>query len=233
MKFKKLGENKIQCFISKQEMWEMGVEAHDFIGHRDRTEELLHDVLEEAKFEFDISHMGPYLSVQMTIMPEGDLSMVISAASNPMEGTLAGFLLRLRALGEALATEDEPEEQESAKAAPQELQAEVSITDLQSILQEEGDHSLWLQLVSLDDCIALARCLSKGSPACSHLYKYRGDYFMFVQCSSNKYKAAAQLLCISEHSLAVFLPDEGGEFIMEHGSCICCDDAVEKLAQMQ
>ena len=97
MKFRKLDDHKIHCIISQEEMNEKGMRIEDFLDHRDKTEEFLREILAEAKYELDLDDMGHYYSVQMAVMPEGDVSLVISGEEHDSpEDALSDFSKRLQ-----------------------------------------------------------------------------------------------------------------------------------------
>ncbi len=236
MKFKKLDENTIQCEISRQEMWEMGLEVSDFIGHRSKAEEVLQEILEEAKYEFDISNMGPFVNVQIAVMPEGDVTMTISPMDEPSDNGLLSLLKHLTSARKSLSKIEEKLDKGSSKATKEnpksaELKEDLA-PDLKDFFGEDSDRRLWVQLDGLDECIFLSKQLLNSAESTSSLYKWNGQYFMLINCCTDKYKAAKQILAVSEHSSAVFLPSNGGNFIEEHGKPILVSNAIAQLSQM-
>ena len=103
MQFRKISDTKIHCVISKEEMWEKGIGIDDFLDHREKTEEFLREVLAEARYELDLKDMGPFFSVQMSVMPEGDVSLVISGEQTEgVYGALEEFGKRLQDFREVM-----------------------------------------------------------------------------------------------------------------------------------
>ena len=98
MQFRKIDEHKIHCIISQEEMSQKGIQIEDFLDHRDKTEAFLREILAEAKYELNLDEdMGRCFSVQMAVMPEGDVSLVISGEDHgSTEETLTEFGKRLQ-----------------------------------------------------------------------------------------------------------------------------------------
>ena len=78
MKFKRISEKQIQCLISQEELVEKGIAIDDFLDHRDKTEEFLREVVDEAQDVLDIEEMGHFFSVQMHILKTGNISLIIN-----------------------------------------------------------------------------------------------------------------------------------------------------------
>ncbi len=234
MRFKKLSENQIECTITKQEMWEMGLEAKDFLGHGDRVEALLHEVLEEAFFELDVKDMGPFVNVQIALVPEGDLIMTISPMGASEGEGFPAILKHLSALREKL-MQGKSENLENIHAvdeAVEDKSEEQANSDIRAFFSDKSDRHLWAELESLDHCIALAKEITAMDCTESSLYKCRGHYYMLVLCSKDKRKAANEILALSEHSMSLFLPVNGGDFIKEHGKVILVSNAIAQLSQI-
>lgn len=93
MQFRKIDEHKIHCIISQEEMSQKGIQIEDFLDHRDKTEAFLREILAEAKYELNLDEdMGRCFSVQMAVMPEGDVSLVISGEDHGSTGDFLFFL---------------------------------------------------------------------------------------------------------------------------------------------
>lgn len=78
MKFKKISDNAIRCTITADEMSSYNIQLDDLLEDRKKAENFLRYVLEEAKEEVDFTASEEALSVQLSVMPGGDVSMMIS-----------------------------------------------------------------------------------------------------------------------------------------------------------
>ena len=96
MKFKKISDTTIRCIISQQEMWEKGIEIDDFLDHRDKTEEFLRDIVEQARDELDMDTIGHAFSVQLSVLRSGDISLlIVEDEEGKMQHRLEDFRERL------------------------------------------------------------------------------------------------------------------------------------------
>ena len=48
-----------------------------FLDHRDKTEEFLRDIVEQARDELDMDTIGHAFSVQLSVLRSGDISLLI------------------------------------------------------------------------------------------------------------------------------------------------------------
>lgn len=78
MKFKKISDNAIRCTITADEMSSYDIQLDDLLEDRKKAETFLRYVLEEAREEVNFTASEEALSVQLSVMPGGDVSMMIS-----------------------------------------------------------------------------------------------------------------------------------------------------------
>ena len=236
MQFRKISDTKIHCVISQEEMWEKGIEIDDFLDHREKTEEFLREILAEAKYELDLKDMGHFFSVQMSIMPEGDVSLVISGEkSNDVEGALAEFGKKLQDFKEIMSEakkqleqkqqEEQPETKEPTEEQPAQDKAQDNMPDVLQI-------PIWVKVSSMDECIRLSQMLVAKLPLESAIYKYQDSYFWRLAFLQEEHQVAGTILVVSEFAQEVFTDDQGGGVITEHGKCIIAKEAVETLSAL-
>lgn len=231
MQFRKISDTKIHCVISKEEMWEKGIGIDDFLDHREKTEEFLREVLAEAKYELDLKDMGPFFSVQMSVMPEGDVSLVISGEhAEGVEGALEEFGKRLQDFKEVmkeakkqLEHKAEEAKQEEVKEHPQ-AAAGIQATVL--------DIPIWVRIENIEHCIFVAKQLASKSKMDSALYKYKDDYYLQLTFRQEEHEVAGTILVVSEYSKEIFTQEQGGALLLEHAKPILKADAIETLAAL-
>ncbi len=215
MQFRKISDSKIHCVISEQEMFEKGIEIDDFLEHREKTEEFLRDILAEAKYELDIDDMGHFFSVQMSVMPEGGVSLVISGEKSEEVGdALAAFGQKLEGFKEML-----KEAKKQVKKQPEEVQSYV-------------EEPLWIVVSTMDRCIAVAQSMVSIGQTQGALYKYKDAFYFKVQFSKDQHKVAGAILLVSEFSDDIFTQSQGGGVIEEHGEVLIAEDAFLTLANL-
>ena len=205
MQFRKIDEHKIHCIISQEEMSQKGIQIEDFLDHRDKTEAFLREILAEAKYELNLDEdMGRCFSVQMAVMPEGDVSLVISGEDHgSTEETLTEFGKRLQDFKEIMEeakrkldvkkeklqkeadalegveTEEAgltAEEEKTTETSPQE-QAPQEAKKERTVLNTP----IWVAFSNLDDCISACHNLQSQKGLSSAAYKYKDTYYIRFQ----------------------------------------------------
>lgn len=235
MRFRKISDTKIHCVISQEEMWEKGIEIDDFLEHREKTEDFLREILSEAKYELDLKDMGHFFSVQMSIMPEGDVSMVISEEkADDMEDALTEFGKKLQDFKEIMSQAKKQLEEKKGIAATSDKKADVQ-TDVQEEAQKEIltdmlKRPLWVKLSSIDRCIYLAKILEKKGELESAWYKYRGSYYFCLTLMQGEHQVAGIILLLSELAEEIITDDQGGDLLREHAECLLPEKAVQTMA---
>lgn len=239
MRFRKISDTKIHCVISQEEMWEKGIEIDDFLDHREKTEEFLREILSEAKYELDLKDMGHFFSVQMSVMPEGDVSLVISGEkAEDMEGALSEFGKKLQDFKEIMSqAKKQLEEKNNIKTATDkkgdEIQKDVKEEELvggEAALTDMLKRPLWVKIPSMDRCIRLAKMLEKTGELESAWYKYRDDYYFCLTLKQGEHQVAGIILLLSELAEEIFTDDQGGDLLREHAECLLSSEAVQTIA---
>lgn len=221
MKFKRLNDNVIRCVITKEEMYDYGIEINEIVDDRDKAEDFLRRVMQEARYELDYKTNGGALSVQIAVLPEGDVAMTIAESSpeqienqmNMLKAYLEDFtkLLEQRAI----------EKKNIESRTPAEL-IKTSITT---------DKGLWVRVDNMDECIDLAGVIDDNLIMKSQLYSYRDWYFYRIEIKQDC-SVGELFLNLSEYGEEVFLENEIVALIIEHGRCILANDAISTLRKL-
>lgn len=231
MQFRKISDTKIHCVISKEEMWEKGIGIDDFLDHREKTEEFLREVLAEARYELDLKDMGPFFSVQMSVMPEGDVSLVISGEQTEgVYGALEEFGKRLQDFREVM---KEAQKQLEKKAEEKTETERNASTEVKSATEATVlDIPLWLRFSNMEQCIFVAKQLAAKSKMDSALYKYKDAYYLQLVFRQEEHEVAGTILVASEYATEIITHEQGGVLLLEHATKILKEDAIETLASL-
>lgn len=220
MKFKKIDDHKIRCIISQEEMEQRGILLDDFIEDRDKTEEFLREIVEQAHYELNMGPGGNAFNVQLSVMPEGGLCLLITEEKRVKE-SLEEFKECLEELRNAMSKVP------TVGAKQQEGQ-----TQGESAVHRYVEMPVWAKFVSLDDCIRVSRALAATEGIISSLYKEGEDYHMRFELHHLRKDAARVILAISEYSRELITEEHGGAYYLEHADCIIPRQAVETLQQL-
>lgn len=231
MQFRKISDTKIHCVISKEEMWEKGIGIDDFLDHREKTEEFLREVLAEARYELDLKDMGPFFSVQMSVMPEGDVSLVISGEQTEgVYGALEEFGKRLQDFREVM---KEAQKQLEKKAEEKTETERNASTEVKSATEATVlDIPIWLRFSDMEQCIFVAKQLAAKSKMDSALYKYKDAYYLQLVFRQEEHEVAGTILVASEYATEIITHEQGGVLLLEHATKILKEDAIETLASL-
>ena len=205
MKFKKIGEDKIRCVITKEEMEMSGMELGDFVSDQEKTQSFIRDILAEACETLGIETHAKAYSVQMTVMPQGDVALLISPDSSSGLATAIEELKKhLTGLQETLSTTKNTTGSTPATVAVGPGTADVPV---------------------------LCKHLPKYEGMQSALYRYGDDYYIKLNFELTRRQISAVILVLAEFATQMFTESFDGAFLLEHGDLIC-DDCVNVLSQV-
>ena len=232
MKFKKIGEDQIKCVISKQEMEENGIELGDFISDQEKTQSFIRDILAEACSTLGMETSAKAYSVQMTVMPDGDIALLISpdagvgiaTAIEELKKHLTGLQdgvtgTAIAAVQYSFSSKKNIPDTVSKKASPDE------VTDMYE------STPLWAVVPDIDAAIRLCQEIPKYEGITSCLYKYDNNYYVRLNFKLNRRQISGIVLVVAEYAVQMFTETYDGAYIMEHGDMIC-DDCVNVLSQI-
>lgn len=232
MKFQKINDKVIRCVISREELNSRGIDIDDLMDNRGKAEEFLRYVLNQARFEVDYQTSGDILNVQMSVMHDGEISMMISEDHNAA----------IRAVAEQFhkkITEFQAVLEQAKKAAAEENR----ITDktkekvIKSLLDhtkdsEEIEFDFWTKLSSIEQCIEISFALSDLEDTVSDLYKYNGSYYINISVFIQKSMIAKNVFIMSEFSESLNAQPSPSFVIKEHGDLIIKGDALSVLREL-
>ena len=231
MKFKKIGEDKIRCVITKEEMEKNGIELGDFVSDQEKTQSFIRDILAEACETLGIETRAKAYSVQMTVMPEGDVALLISPDSSSGLATAIEELKKhLTGLQETLSTtKAEVKTPISTKDVPTRAIKHSDKDD--EITDQYVDTPLWAIMPNIDSALGLCKKIPKYEGIKSALYKYGKDYYIRLNFKLTRRQISSIILVVSEYASQMFTEEFDGAFLSEHGDLIC-DDCVNKLSNI-
>jgi len=224
MKFKRINENVIRCVITKEEMYEYGMEVSELVDNRDKAEDFLRKVMQEARYELDYKTSGGALSVQIALLPEGDVAMTIAES---MPDQIENQVNRLKAyiedfqrvLKQKVDEQNDPKKGEGKKA--------------NNVVQQFNNISeaIWIKCASLDVCMDAASVIDEKCIKTSSLYSHKGAYYYRFELSNNE-NVGELFLSLCEFGQEIFLESQGARVIYEHGRCIVKQDAIATLKNL-
>ncbi len=237
MKFTRINENSIRCIISRQEMDAAGVKLDDLMDNRAKAEEFLRFVLQEARTELDFHTTGDSLNVQLSVMQDGDVSLMISDDTNAaIHAMIQQFKEKLRDFSEILSggsADAKPYEPVDFSEQEKRRQIEAALGILERATDTEPiSMTIWAEMASLDDCITLSRALSHLGDVPSDVYSYNGLYYMHITMTQTKREIAHNVFTVAEYSNAIFNDETVSGIMSEHGRRLIAEHALLQLKEL-
>ena len=237
MKFTRINENSIRCVISRQEMDAAGVRLDDLMDDRGKAEEFLRFILQEARSELNFQASGESLNVQLSVMQDGDVSLMISDDTNAaIHAMIQQFKEKLKDFSDILSggsPEAKPYEPVDFTEQEKKKQIEQALGILEQAADDEPiSMTVWAEFSSLDDCIALSRTLSYLGDIPSDLYSYNDLYYLHLIMTQTKREIAYNVFTVAEHSNAIIGEDAISGVMSEHGRLLLSDHAFSDLMEL-
>jgi adapter protein MecA 1/2 len=171
----------------------------------------------------------------MTVMPQGDVALLISPDSSTGLATAIEELKKhLTGLQETLSTTktSTPNTTISSSTSDVPVQPVKAFTDeTDEVTDQYLDTPLWAILSDLDAAIVLCKHLPKYAGMQSALYRYGDDYYIKLNFQLTRRQISAVILVLAEFANQMFTESFDGAFLLEHGDLIC-DDCVNVLSQI-
>ena len=237
MKFTRINENSIRCIISRQEMDAAGVKLDDLMDDRGKAEEFLRFILQEARTEVNFHATGDSLNVQLSVMQDGNVSLMISDDANAaIHAMLQQFKEKLRDFSEILSggsPEAKPYEPVDFTEQERRKQIERALGILEKASDDEPiSMTVWSELDTLDDCITLARALAYLGDIPSDLYSYNDHYYLHLTMTQVKSEIAHNVFTVAEYSHAIFNDDTISGVMHEHARPVIMEHAFASLREI-
>ena len=70
MTFKRIDEDTVCCIVTEDDMMDNGLELEDFLQNKDKIQEFLHKIVEQAEEEVGYESKKGILSMQVAMLPE-------------------------------------------------------------------------------------------------------------------------------------------------------------------
>jgi adapter protein MecA 1/2 len=247
MRFQKISDNSIRCIITQEEMIEKGVKIDDLMDNREKAEDFLRYILQEARYAVDFRTNGNVLNVQLSMMPGGDISLMISddedSAIRNVIAEMKNHMAALQAGNQASQDSKNPSASAGSEKDAEKSGQNSDPTMLHASSSEDGhleedpneilDLPIWAQLDSLEDCIRLSANLPELSDEDSTLYYYEGLYFLEIRLKMTRKKLAGIAFRVVEHADGLYADVPGVLEIVEHGTVLRKGSALKDLLALK
>lgn len=252
MEIERLGENKIRCALSEEEIQEMGYNIDEIIGNTEVTQEFMRAVVElvEQKSDISMQNISPVVKAEllqdhsMAITFGGDSEMsfknLVDTVGQLMNQLAPEKLSEFRQMNKEEKQSAIDDFLEKYKAKHSQDAKKTETEDANGTEQKE-DNEIFetsvpfsLEFSSLDEVLRLIRLapFTEKVPA-SSFYKFRQKYYLvmdLIHFSREELKPFA--FTIVEYNKCRYAEPAQIAFIKEHGKCIVENEALQTLMQL-
>lgn len=233
MKFKKLNEHTMECFISKQDLADYGITIEDILKNPDKINDFVHKVVSLSQQEIDFQPNSSVLQAQIMPCEEGIVMIVFD---KPTEKLGEYFLSQIKKkIKDAITggSNDNPPSEEERKMS------ESFMNSIEEFMKEDDEPALMKEALNPgeDKCFMFASFedLMSFIKACeviipSSLYYQDKTYFLIIN-GGCLCEADYDDLCdfIEEYGYMSADCDSRITLIKEHTKPLIAKNAIEAL----
>lgn len=231
MKFERVDDKTVRCFISNEELADFQIEYKDFVMRSEKAREIVRDIVEQATEA--VGYKPPQFAFDMSIMMQPDQGVVLTLSeSDPMQDNKMNYasalLDAMRKLGgREFADGKIPGEADASVNGGPAGDMTGAPADSNPILQP--DMGIF-EFGSLHEIIDLAAILPANLRVKSELYHLKDRYYLYLQKGAASY-ARFSRLCVQtlEFSSTLGADEEKYLFLKEHARCLIPEKALKAL----
>lgn len=219
MKFERVDDKTVRCFISNEELEDYQIDYKDFVLRSEKAREVVRDIIEQASEE--VGYKPPKFAFDMSIMMMPDQGLVLTfSESDPLDEKNGGRLMEyLKEMKRAIDQAAQARLGDSQTAQEQKAQ-EILTKPSQGIFEFD----------SIGDVMELASAVPKSLRVHSALYRMNDRYYLFLEKGSAAYQRYSKLCIQAMEFSAIYGADEQKIlYLQEHGECLIADGALRKL----
>lgn len=222
MKFERVDDKTVRCFISNEELEDYQIDYKDFVLRSDKAREVVRDIIMQASEE--VGYKPPKFAFDMSIMmlPEQGLVLTFSE-SDPMEGNTGEKLMEyLKEMKKAF--------DRTGKDKKQSIEIEEGAKNEKKPEKQEMPQMGIFEFDNLSDVMELAAVVPPGLRVHSSLYRMNDRYYLYIHKASAAYPRYTRLCIQATEFASVYGGDEHKfVFLREHGECLIAEGALRKL----
>ncbi len=222
MKFERVDDKTVRCFISNEELEDYQIDYKDFVTRSDKAREIVRDIIAQAsetvgykppKFAFDLSIM---------MLPEQGLVLTFSE-SDPLFDKNGGKLMEyLKEMKEAISKASGTKTSNIGKDAKK-------ASEKQDAMPKQPSQGIFV-FQSLGQVMEFANAVPRNLRVHSELYRMKDRYYLYLEKGTAAYLRYSKL-CVQamEFGDIYGADDQKILFLQEHGECLIAEGALKKL----
>ncbi len=221
MRFEKIDDKTMKCFLSKEELEEYDISYKDFILRSDKAREVMEDIMAQAEAEVGFRPPQFALELQIMVLPDQGMLLTFSEKSPEDIQNARDMVECLNMIKDALGLKagDAPKEEKPVKTdrTAEEMTA-PSMTF--AVFAFEG----------IGDVCKYAQMLPGNLRIKSALYEMNGVYYLCLEKGGASYERYSRACIRAMEFGSLYSAEESKlEYIREHGECLIADHAIQKM----
>ena len=223
MKFERIDEKTIRCFISNEELEDYQIDYKDFVLRSDKAREVVRSIIMQAS-EL-VGYKPPKFAFDMSIMMLPEQGLVLTFSENdPLLDKDGGRLMEyLKEMKNVIANTAGNQQGDAAK---DQAEAEKGQPTPEPAKPEMGI----FEFKNLGTVIELASAVPKTLRVHSELYRMDDKYYLYLHKGSAAYQRYSKL-CVQAMEFADVYgaQEQKYQFLKEHGERLIAEGALKKL----
>lgn len=232
MDIKRIGENKIRCALTEDEIREMGFDIEEIISDSETTQQFMRVVLSmvEEQANIDMDMVSPMVKAEL--LQNHSMAITFGADTDASFKDLMNTMNHIMSQMEPEVLEEIRRTAEREKSAEREKTEEKSVHS-QAKKRKPEPMICALRFAALEDMVHMSRvCFPEKVPKNS-LYKLQGKYYLVLDFTGfTKQEMRPFAFGTVEYDEAHYSDYGQIAHIMEQGECIMKNGALEMLMQL-
>lgn len=222
MKFERVDDKTVRCFISNEELEDYQIDYKDFVLRSEKAREVVREIIEQASEE--VGYKPPKFAFDMSIMMMPDQGLVLTFSEcDPLDekngGRLMEYLKEMKRAIDQAAEDHRRIKSENTIQSEESAAGEIKRPEV-SVFEFDG----------IGAVMELASAVPKNIRVHSTLYRMNDHYYLYLHKGAASYQRYSKL-CIQamEFSTIYGADEQKVMYLSEHGECIIPEGALRKL----
>ena len=221
MKFERVDDKTVRCFISNEELEDYQIDYKDFVLRSEKAREVVREIIEQASEE--VGYKPPKFAFDMSIMMMPDQGLVLTfSESDPLDEKNGGRLMEyLKEMKKAI---------DQAAEDHRKIKSENTITPEDTAVEFKRPEIGVFEFDSIGAVMELASAVPTNLRVHSTLYRMNDRYYLYLHKGAASYQRYSKLCIQAMEFATIYGADEQKVmYISEHGECIIAEGALRKL----
>ncbi len=221
MRFEKIDDKTMKCFLTKEELEEYDISYKDFIARSDKAREVMEEIMSQAEAEVGFRPPQFALELQIMVLPDQGMLLTFSDKSPEDIHSARDVVECLNMIKDALGLKAGDTAAEEKPVKTDKTEEEVTAPAMTFAV---------FAFDSISDVCRYAQVLPGNLRVKSALYEMNGVYYLWLEKGGASYERYSRACIRAMEFGSLYSAEESKmEYIREHGECLIGDHAVKKM----